>query len=222
MAKMKLSLPQAINIALQNNPKISHLRALHSLKEMKYELDKLRLFLPEINLTAGFTSARTVARQRSHDGSSVVSKSTPLEKVNVTTSYIEIELGAFNLFNSGRREIDEKILDLAITDSRISLKTQFRSFIVDVISKYFIALTQVDKLKSLNRQLEFQQSIKLLVERKLKRGEVEADELLYAENDLVSIRKDIQDVKFRLKLAEMDLNKILYADLERSIFLHQS
>ena len=210
---VNLSLPRAIDIAFKNNPEIKQVRAEHEIKEMEFELKKVLLYFPEITLNSSVSLTKGIANM--HASSDGGAKSTAaLTRGNTRSSSIMLEISELNIFNMGIDKTNLDIQKLNLEDARIFLKSKFRSFIIDVMSKYFVVILQRNQVENIETQLTFQNSMLELAKQKVKTGDAEEDEALYMETEILDIQKDLNVANFQLKTAMMDLNKTLYVNLD--------
>jgi outer membrane protein TolC len=206
-SQQNLSLKEAIEIALKNNPDIKIYNNLLQIAENNYSLGNAN-FLPSLNLTGSYSQSITNTRQEYYDGRSI---SRTNAKSNNLSSGISLQWRIFDgleNLNTYKLLRENKLIAEKMLQST-------KEFIVgEVIKNYFNVLQLEERLKYLKETIQISEERVRIAKDKYEVGVGSKSEYLQAIADLNSDRNQFLSQQAELKNAKVRLSEILDLPLE--------
>lgn len=200
-----LTLEEAINIALKNNRDIKIAE-----NNLDIALNNRSLgnagFLPEINLTSGYSKSSNNTRQEYFDGRSISRNGAVSNSLNLG---VTLEWNIFDGFGNYAR-----YRRLSETGELVQMQTtaMTEQIISNVISAYYDILRQKEILRALKEGIAISEERIKIAEEKYKVGMASKVELLQARADLNADQNALLKQEIALKNAKINLNLLLGRD----------
>ncbi|MFN3134151.1 MAG: TolC family protein [Candidatus Kryptonium sp.] len=197
-----LTLEDAINLALKNNPDVKISKNTVEIALNNYSLGNAG-FLPTIDLSFGFSKSSNNTRQEYFDGRAINRTGAASNSLNLGATLNWTIFDGFYNYTTYKKlaETQELVETTSIATSE--------EIIANVILAYYDILRQKEILKTLKESISISEQRVKIAEEKYKVGTASKTELLQAKVDLNSDMSALLRQEIELKNAKVNLNLLL-------------
>ena len=201
-SQQKLTLEEAIKIALENNYDIRLAKNDAAISENNYSLGNAG-FLPKLDITASQTKSSTNTKQEYSDGRSVDKTDATSTSTNANAALSWVLFDGFKMFTTYSKLREYKEL------GNLKLRSQIEKSISEVIQTYYNIVQQKYNYRVAQEGIEISRERVRLVEEKLSVGSASNLDLLRAKVDLNADRSNLLNQEVTLNTLKVSFNVLL-------------
>jgi outer membrane protein TolC len=214
--QQRLSLGDAIRLALQKNPQMRLADALVEEARIAYDIAWDAMYLPNVTLQAASVSDFTVGAIGGTPGKANLSQ---YRNRGYPNSAVTLSLGNYVLFNFWK---DSTTLESArYTRERAELQASIarRNVRFRVINAYFRAKVDQERAEAAKRSFAISQTILDLVRSRARIGQATQEDFSSSSVDVLNAKIEMDQVQSQFKTSLLSLNAIIAAPSEQSFNL---
>lgn len=201
-SQQKISLKDAIAIALENNYDIKMAKSDRDIAENTFTLGSAG-FLPKLDVTASQTKTSTNTKQEYSNGTSVDKSSSQSTSTAAGVALTWNLFDGFKMFTTYSRLREYKEL------GEMKLRAQLENSVADVIKTYYDIVRQGFILNAAKESVQISEERVKLTEDKLEVGSASRFDILRAKVDLNSDRSNMLNQEVVLTNLKITLNNLL-------------
>ncbi|MEW6702662.1 MAG: TolC family protein [Bacteroidota bacterium] len=200
--QQKLSIKEAINIALENNYEIRIAKSDASISDNNYSLGNAG-FLPKVDVTGSRTQAVTAIQQEYASGQTVDRPGSRTSTTNAGVALSWTLFDGFKMFTSYSKLKEYKEL------GEIKLRSQIENSLLDVIKTYYDIVRQKYNYDVAKESVNISEERVKLAGEKLSVGSASNLDLLRAKVDLNADKSNLLNQEVILSSLKVTLNRLL-------------
>lgn len=203
----KLSLEDAIKIALDNNYSISIARNQKEISENNYSIGNAG-FLPELSANASYSERTTDTKQKYLDGRAIDRKGAGSTNLSAAVALNWTIFDGFEMFAS--YSLLKELSDIG----KLNFKQTVESNIAKIISTYFEIVREEQVIKVIQSNIQLSEERVSIAESKRDVGSGSKFDLLRAQADLNEDKAALLREELKLVQAKITLNQLLGRNIE--------
>jgi len=198
-----VTLSQAIDRAMANNPDIQDLHMSLKLAEIAYDDAWDTMYMPAINFTLNSASTQTVGHLNSIPGPS------DQQFHGYPSSSAQLSVGQYTFFNFGKDKLYFDQQKLEWTRTKEAFEESKRNVKFNVIIAFWTLKSRSDKLDAYNRSVDIAQAIVNLQQSRLPLGKTTETDVSSSIVDLLNVKNLRDQTETDKKSALFSLNVLL-------------